>query len=389
MATKETFHHEEAIPEEAIPDEAEAAATFEELVAGHDVVAEPLWRIRLRLFRRSFAKNWGLFKESKMGIVGLVVIAIFGLMAVAHPILMSTVWEPAIYDPVSGYDAVVNEYTIVEDGTLTDPTSEIELSEARFELNPTVDVGDVARIPVQPAPPTLGGEEGHSHFLGTDPQGRDIFSQLLYGARAAFLLGFVAAFTTVFIATTVGSIAAYYGGKLDGFLMRTADLILLMPLLPLLIVLSAVVQINMIMLGIMIGVLGGFGGDAIILKSQALSIKVKAYIDAARVAGGGDGHIIFRHIVPNVIPLSLLYMMFGVTIAIALEATLSYLGLLNIQMSWGIMINTADSQGYLLSGTSYWWLLFPAGLAVSFLAFGFFVVGRGMDEVINPRLRAR
>ena len=157
----------------------------------------------------------------------------------------------------------------------------------------------------------------------------------------------------------------------------------------LLIVLSAAIQINMVMLGIMIGILGGFGGDAIILKSQALSIKVKAYIDAARVAGGGDGHIIFRHIIPNVLPLSLLYMMFGVTTAIALEATLSYLGLLNIQMSWGIMINTAQNAGYLLSGTSYWWLLFPAGLAVSFLAFGFFVVGRGMDEVINPRLRAR
>lgn len=383
MATKETTHLGETT------EEAEAAATFEELVAGRDVVTEPLWRIRLRLFRRSFAKNWGLFTESKMGIVGLIIIAIFGLMAVAHPILMSTVWDPVIYDPVSGYDAVFTEFTIVEDDAVVDEASEIGLTDARFELNPTVDVGDIVRIPAQPAPPTLGGEEGNAHFLGTDPQGRDIFSQLLYGARAAFLLGFVAAFTTVFIATTVGSIAAYYGGKLDGFLMRTADLILLMPLLPLLIVLSAVVQINMIMLGIMIGVLGGFGGDAIILKSQALSIKVKSYIDAARVAGGGDGHIIFRHIIPNVVPLSLLYMMFGVTTAIALEATLSFLGLLNIQMSWGIMINTASTQGYLLSGTSYWWLLFPAGLAVSFLAFGFFVVGRGMDEVINPRLRAR
>ena len=382
MATKETTQPTEVL-------EAQEAAELEELLGGHDVIAEPLWKIRWRLFRRSFSKNWALFTESKMGVVGLIIIAIFGIMAVAHPILMSTVWDPAIYDPVSGYDAVVTEFTVVEDDMVTDETTEIALSDARFELNPSIDVGDVVRVPAQPAPPTLGGEEGHAHLLGTDPLGRDIFSQLLYGARAAFLLGFVAAFTTVFIATTVGAIAAYYGGRIDGFLMRTADLILLMPLLPLLIVLSAAVQINMIMLGIMIGVLGGFGGDAIVLKSQALSIKVKSYIDAARVAGGGDGHIIFRHIVPNVLPLSLLYMMFGVTTAIALEATLSFLGLLNIPMSWGIMINTAQNQGYLLSGTSYWWLLFPAGLAVSFLAFGFFVVGRGMDEVINPRLRAR
>ncbi len=382
MATQETTRRDETASD---PE----GAGLDELIQTEDVVGEPLWRIRLRLFRRSFSKNWGLFKESKMGIVGLIIILLFGLMAVAHPILMGTVWDPAVYDPVSGYDAVVNEYIIVEDGTLTDPTSEIELADARFELNPTVDVGEVVTIPVQPAPPTLGGEEGYSHFLGTDPQGRDIFSQLLYGARAAFLLGFVAAFTTVFIATTVGSIAAYYGGKIDGFLMRTADLILLMPLLPLLIVMSAAVQINMVMLGVLIGILQGFGADAIVLKSQALSIKVKSYIQAARVAGGTDGHIIFRHIVPNVVPLSLLYMMFGVTLAISLEATLSFFGLLNIPMSWGIMINTASTQGYLLSGTSYWWLLFPAGLAVSFLAFGFFVVGRGMDEVINPRLRAR
>jgi peptide/nickel transport system permease protein len=384
MATKETTHLDETVPAEA-----DGAADFEELVRGHDVAAEPLWRIRLRLFRRSFAKNWGLFRDSRMGVVGLVIIAIFGLMAVVQPVLMSTVWDPAIYDPVSGYDAVVNEFTVVEDDAFTDEATEIALSDARFELNPTIDVGEVVRIPVQPAPPTLGGEEGHAHFLGTDPQGRDIFSQLLYGARAAFLLGFVAAFTTVFIATTVGAVAAYYGGKTDGFLMRTADLILLMPLLPLLIVMSAVVQINMIMLGIMIGVLQGFGGDAIVLKSQALSIKVKAYIDAARVAGGGDGHIIFRHIVPNVVPLSLLYMMFGVTLAIALEATLSFLGLMNIPMSWGIMIYVAHSQGYLLSGTSYWWLLIPAGMAVTLLAAAFFLAGRAMDEIVNPRLRRR
>ena len=171
--------------------------------------------------------------------------------------------------------------------------------------------------------------------------------------------------------------------------MRFADLILLMPLLPLLIVMSAAFDINMVMLGVLIGLLNGFGGVATVLKSQALSIKVKAYIDAAKVAGGGDWHVIFRHIVPNVLPLTFLYMMFGVTEAIALEATLSFFGLLNVPMTWGLMINTAQSNGYLLSGTQYWWLLFPAGLAVTFLAFAFFIVGRGMDEVINPRLRAR
>ena len=94
--------------------------------------------------------------------------------------------------------------------------------------------------------------------------------------------------------------------------------------------------------------MGGFGGTAIILKSQALSIKVKPYIEAARVAGGGHFHIIFVHIIPNLLPLSLLYMMFTVTSAIFAEAVLSFLGLLDLRMSWGIMIHTANTGGYLM-----------------------------------------
>ena len=353
---------------------------------GGSLSRTPLWVIRLRLLRRSFATTWGLFRQNKMGLLGVTLIGLFALMAVAHPILMATVWDPAVYDPVNGYDAVMTEFTVVE-GEPTDPTSEIALAEARLKLNPTLKVGEVVNVPTQPAPPSFDGAT--PHYLGTSPQGRDILSQLLFSTRAAFFLGAVAALTTVLIATTVGSIAAYFGGFIDGALMRGADLILLMPLLPVLILLSASFEITMVTLGVMIGVLSGFGGVAIVLKSQALSIKVKAYIDAARVAGGSDWHVIFKHIIPNVLPLSFLYMMFGVTEAIAIEATLSFFGLLNVPMTWGIMINQAQTNGYLLSGTNYWWLLFPAGLAVSFLCFAFFLVGRGMDEVINPRLRAR
>jgi peptide/nickel transport system permease protein len=360
-------------------------ATVRQLTGGAALTKTPLWKIRLKLLQRSFATTWGLFSENKMGLFGLALIGLFAIMAVIHPVLMATVWNPRVYDPVNGYDAVRAEFTIVEE--VTDPATEIDLTTARIELNPTVKVGDVVSIPAQPAPPTFEGD--YAHYLGTDTQGRDILSQLLYSTRAAFFLGAVAAITTVLIATTVGSIAAYFGGWIDSSLMRFADLVLLMPLLPVLILLSAMLEITMVTLGVMIGVLSGFGGVAIVLKSQALAVKVKSYIDAARVAGGSDWHVIFRHIVPNVLPLSFLFMMFGVTEAIAIEATLSFFGLLNVPMTWGIMINSAQTNGYLLSGTSYWWLLFPAGLAVSFLCFAFFLVGRGMDEVINPRLRAR
>jgi peptide/nickel transport system permease protein len=348
---------------------------------GGPVIGEPLWRIRLRLAARSFRNNWRLFRRNPIGLLGLGIIGIFAVMAIAHPILMSTVWDPAIYDPVRGYDAPVTELLVVEE--VEDPTTEIDLASAQLATNPFVRMGQTIQIPLQPAPPSS------THFLGTDPLGRDIFSQLLYSTRSAFLLGAIAALVTVFIATSIGAMAAYYGGWLDSVLMRFADLILLLPLLPVLIVVSALFTLNLPLLGLLIGILSGFGGTAIILKSQALAVKVKPFIDAARVAGGSHRHIILRHIIPNVLPLSFLYMMFTVTDAITLEATLSFLGLLQIPMSWGIMINTSSSQGYLLGGTSYWWLLIPAGAAVTMLAAAFFLVGRAMDEVVNPRLRRR
>jgi peptide/nickel transport system permease protein len=117
-------------------------------------------------------------------------------------------------------------------------------------------------------------------------------------------------------------------------------------------------------------------------------VKVRTYIEAARVAGGNDFHIIFRHIVPNLLPLSFLYMMFTVTGAIGLEAVLSFFGLLNIRMSWGLMIHTTQYAGYLLD-MSRWWLIFPAGVSITLLCAAFYLVGRALDEVINPRLRKR
>ena len=354
------------------------------------VVEEPLWRIRLRLARRALGRNWKLFARNKIGLIGLGIIVAFALMAVIHPFLMGRVWDPAIYDPFSGYDAPAVNYTVVErceaPAAGGDPVcgpGEIDLATARLRTHPFIKVGEVITIPSQPAAPSS------AHWLGTDPLGRDILSQLMYSTRAAFALGAIAALVTVFIATTIGSIAAYYGGWLDSSLMRFADLVLLVPLIPVLIVVSALFDLSLPLLGVLIGILSGFGGTAIVLKSQALSVTVKPFVDAARVAGGSNAHIIFRHIIPNVLPLSFLYMMFTVTDAITLEATLSFLGLMNTPMSWGIMIYTTHSQGYLLSGTSYWWLLIPAGMAVTLVAAAFFLVGRAMDEVINPRLRRR
>ena len=303
-----------------------------------------LFLARVRLAWQSFRTGWSIFMESRIGVLSLVIIAVFAVMAVSHPILMLTIWDADTYDPVTGYSF-----------------DQIE----------------------QPAPPSW------RHPLGTDPLGRDVLSQLLWSTRSEFVLGITAALVTVAIATTVGAVSAYYGGFVDVFFMRLADLIIALPGISLLIVLSALFKLNLFYLALVIGILGGFGGTAIILKSQALSIKVKPYIEAARVAGGGHFHIIFVHIIPNLLPLSLLYMMFTVTSAIFAEAVLSFLGLLDLRMSWGIMIHTANTGGYLMGGTRYWWLVVPAGASITLLCSAFYLGGRALDEVVNPRLRRR
>lgn len=349
-------------------------------LSAEEVVHEHPLKVRWRLFKRSFKTNWSLFAASKVGIVGLLMIAFFALMGIVQPILMATVWDPDVYDPVRGYDAPLVTRTVVEN--VTDPLTEVALLDAMLD-DPFAQLGDELSLPQQPAPPN------DAHVLGTDPLGRDVLSQLLFGTRAAFAMAAIAGIVTVVIGTILGSVAAYYGGTTDNVIMRVADLFLLIPLIPILVFVGGLFKLTLPTLGVLIGILSGFGPVAIVLKSQALSVKVKPFIDAARVAGGSNFRIITRHIIPNVLPLSFLYMMFTVTGAIAAEATLSFFGLLSVEMSWGIMIQTAQTAGYLLRGTDFWWLLFPAGASVTLLSMGFYLVGRGLDEVVNPRLRAR
>lgn len=307
------------------------------------LVGVSLLRVRLLLLWRGLTSNARTFAENPIGLVGLAIILLFGILAALHPILIERVWNPNIYDPVIGFDATI--------------------------------VG-------HPSPPSA------SHLLGTDPLGRDVLSQLMWSTRSEFALGVVAALVTVLIATTIGAISAYFGGWVDTIFMRLADLVIMTPVITILIVLSTLFDVGLLELAVILGLLSGFGGATIIIKSQALTVKVRAYIEAARVAGGGDAHIILRHIIPNLMPLSFLYMMFAVNSAIASEAVLSFFGLLNIRMSWGLMIYTTSYTGYLLD-MSKWWLIFPAGLSITFLCAAFYLVGRALDEVINPRLRKR
>ena len=141
--------------------------------------------------------------------------------------------------------------------------------------------------PALPHPPPNPAPPSADHWLGTDPYGSDVLSQLMYGAGSALLLGTVAALVTVVLATGVGAAAAYYGGLFDAVFMRLSDLILMTPLLVILIFLSAFFELRLLPLAIWIGVFAGLGGTVLVVKAQALAIKNRAYIDAARAGGAG------------------------------------------------------------------------------------------------------
>jgi len=226
---------------------------------------------------------------------------------------------------------------------------------------------------------------GNTYWLGTDAQGRDVYSQLLWGSRIALLVGFASAFFSISIGTVIGLVAGYSGGKIDAVLMRFTDVILVLPGLPLVIILAAVLGAGVGNIILVISLVG-WPSVARVIRSEVLSLKERPFIESAKVTGASNIRIMFKHIAPNVMPLAFLYMTFGVSGAILTEAALSFIGLGDIRtMSWGIMLQQVQQSNALAA----WWWLLPPGLAITLLCLGFFLVGRAFDEIVNPRLRKR
>ena len=227
---------------------------------------------------------------------------------------------------------------------------------------------------------------GNTYWLGTDFNGHDILTQLFYGTQVAFIVGILAALFGVGIGTLVGLVSGYYGKITDTLLMRTTDIFLVLPFLPIVLILISVVTPSIWIIIFVLAILS-WPGIARVIRAQVLSLKERPFMDAARVAGASDSRLIFLHLAPNVLPFSFLYMSLGVAGAIITEAALSYLGLGDPNVtSWGGMLSTVITLG---GGLYYWWWLIPPGLAITFLSLGFYLLGRGFDEVINPRLRRR
>ncbi len=229
-------------------------------------------------------------------------------------------------------------------------------------------------------------ESGNTYRLGTDNVGHDILTHLIYGSRVALYVGLTSAFFSVVVGTLVGLVSGYYGGMIDVVLMRFTDLALSLPFLPIVLIWGQIWGQSITNIVIILA-LFGWPGITRVVRAQTLSLKERSFVDAARVSGSSDTKVIMKHIAPNVLPFTFLYMTLFVAGAILTEAALSYLALGDPKsISWGNMLSTIQTSGHSLIAP--WWLL-PPGLCITILSMGFYLLGRGVDEIINPRLRGR
>lgn len=270
------------------------------------------------------------FRRNRMAMAGLAVMVVLYIIALLTPLI-------APYDPAAQTDIVATRYL----------------------------------------PPSL------EHLMGTDRFGRDVFSRVLYGARISLSIGFFAVGIGVTLGTLIGAVAGYFGGLIDAALMRFTDMMLSFPRLVLLIVVIALFEPTIYLVVVVLG-LTGWMAVARIVRGEVLSLREREFVQAARALGMSDSRIIWRHIVPNTLAPVIVYATLGIGNTILIEAGLSFLGL-GVQPptpSWGNMI----SEGRDALITAWWIATFP-GLAIVFTVIAFNLLGDGLRDALDPRLR--
>lgn len=287
---------------------------------------------RLSLLQKNLRGGWRQYRKNKMGILGMALLSIFIFIVIFAPYLT----------PHPPYKFYVGE-------------------------------------PL--APPSKG------FILGTDELGRCILSELIYGSRISMLVGIAASLIIIGIGTIIGLLAGYYGGILNDVLMRLTDTFIMIPSLALMIVFAAILGASIYNIILAIGITS-WPGTARMVMSQTLSVKERPYVEAARAIGSSDFHIISHYILLNVFPLVFTNAILSIASAVLFESGLSFLGLGDpSHLSWGMMLYYANNCGAIIIGA--WWYLIPPGLCIMLLVLSFTFISHGLDEILNPRLRAR
>ena len=230
-------------------------------------------------------------------------------------------------------------------------------------------------------PPAWWGGDGR-YWLGCDPLGRDLFSRILYGARVSLFVGVVVVALSAAVGTLLGLLAGYFGGRLDAVLSGIAEILLAFPLLIFAIGLMAATGPGLLNLVLALSYKGWVSFFRLV-RGDTLSAKEAGYVEAAVALGVGPGRILWRHILPNVLPPVIALAALTMATVILMEASLSFLGL-GVQPptpTWGAMVN--DGRAHLLNA---WWVSTFAGAAIFLLALSVNLLGQGLRDALDPRL---
>ncbi len=241
---------------------------------------------------------------------------------------------------------------------------------------------------------------GGGYPFGTDELGRDVLNLTIHGARISMTIGLMATLITVFFGAVVGIVAGYVGGKTDLVLMRISDFFLVLPTIVLAIILAPVIldivgadaelfgiRATMLVIVIVIGVTS-WATTARVIRSQVLSIRMRMFVDRARVVGSGPGRIMRRHVLPNVVNLIVAQAVLTFAVAVFTETTLAFIGLGDpFAPSWGQILNSAQGAG--APGLGAWWYIAPPAICVVLVVLAFTLVGNALDDILNPKSGVR
>jgi peptide/nickel transport system permease protein len=225
-----------------------------------------------------------------------------------------------------------------------------------------------------------------AHWLGTDELGRDVLRQVLAGTSVSLQIGLAATLFTVLIGTVVGVLAGWFTGFVDAVLMRITDFFLVLPSLPLMIALGAIIGQSLPMIVLVIAITS-WPSCARIVRSQALALREREVVARARTVGLSSVAILWQLILPGVMALVIANAVLVIAGSILAEATLSFLGLGDpSRTSWGQILHNAFVSGAV--GNGYWWYFLPPGIGIVVVVLGFSLIGQSLERILNPKLAA-
>ncbi len=316
---------------------------------------------------------WNEFGKNRLAFAGLCVVIVLFALALLAPLIANN--KPYIYiKKGKAYFPVVMNYPELRD---TDFRRE---TESTFKIMPPIPYSyseyDLNAVVMPP---------GDGHILGTDEQGRDLASRMIYGTRVSILVGFIAVFIYVSIGIIVGALAGYYGGRVDMVISRIIEIVICFPSFFLILTILALVGPSLVSVMVVIG-LTGWTGIARIVRGEFFKIRELEYVQASRALGARDSTVIFRHILPNALAPVLVSATFGIASTILIESSLSFLGF-GVQPptpSWGdILSQSRDFMDFA------WWLTLVPGFAIFITITSYNLVGEGFQDAINPKSRNR